>query len=59
VRDFLVALAKAEKGIKEIKILIGQAYSNKSLKKTQIYQFIKEVKEAKKALFSDIPNLKK
>jgi hypothetical protein len=45
----------ASKSINEIKILTGQANGNKSLKKTQIYQMIKEVKQEKTPLNSGIP----
>jgi hypothetical protein len=40
---------------KSIKILTGQANGNNSLKKTQIYQMIKEVKQEKTPLNSGIP----
>jgi hypothetical protein len=48
VSEFVAANAMPEKGMKDIKILIGKVYSNKILKRTQIYQNIKEVKEGKK-----------
>jgi hypothetical protein len=38
VTNFVAALAMAGKGMKEVKILTEQAYSNKSLKRAQIYQ---------------------
>jgi hypothetical protein len=48
VRDFFAALAMTRKGISEIKISTNQAYGNKSLKRKQAYQSVKEVKEKKK-----------
>jgi hypothetical protein len=59
VRDFIAALARTGKGMKEIKILADRAYGIKSLKRTQIYQIIKEVKEGKTLLTSGIPTRKK
>jgi hypothetical protein len=47
VRDLVAILALARKGTNEIKIPTDQVYSNKSLKRTQIYQIIKQVKEDK------------
>jgi hypothetical protein len=47
VRNFVAVLAMARKCMQETKILNEQAYSNKSLKKKQIYQIIIKVKEGK------------
>jgi hypothetical protein len=47
VKEFVSAVAMTGKGIKEIKILIGQANGNKILKIKQIYQNFEEVKEGK------------
>jgi hypothetical protein len=38
VKDFVAALSRAVKVIKKPKILTDQAYCNKSLKRTQVYQ---------------------
>jgi hypothetical protein len=54
VRDFVAALAMARKRMNEIKIPTDQVYDNKSLKKTEAYQFIKEVKRLKKQQSSGI-----
>jgi hypothetical protein len=43
VKEFVAAIAMTGKGMTEIKILIDQVCSNKLLKRTQIYQIIKEV----------------
>jgi hypothetical protein len=47
VRNFFAALAMARKGTKKTKIVAEQVNNNKSLKRTQIYQSTKEVKEVK------------
>jgi histone-lysine N-methyltransferase SETMAR len=59
VRDFIAALARTGKGMKEIKILADRAYGIKSLKRTQIYQIIKEVKEGKNTADQRHSNSKK
>jgi hypothetical protein len=46
-RGIVAALAMVRKGMKEVKILTFEAYGNKSLKKTQVCQIIKDVKEEK------------
>jgi len=47
VQDFIADLAKTGKSAKKIKELTDKAYGDKSLKKTQIYHIISEVKAAK------------
>jgi hypothetical protein len=45
VREFITTLALARKGMNEIKILTEKASGNTGLKKKQLYQIIKEVKD--------------
>ena len=45
VHDFVVDLAKAGKDFKAIKEMVDKAYPDSALKRTQIYQLIKTVKE--------------
>ncbi len=47
LRDFIATLAKAGKSFKDIQETVVAAYGDKSLKKTQIYAIIKNVKEGK------------
>jgi hypothetical protein len=47
MKDFVAALAKAIRVRKEIKFLTGLAYGNKSLKRIQIFQIIKDIKDGK------------
>jgi hypothetical protein len=59
MRDFVAALAIPRKSMNEIKILTGQANSNKNLKKTLISLIINKVKDEKPQLNSVIPIPKK
>ncbi len=45
--DFVVDLAKAGKSFREIQDMVSTVYSDKSLKKTAIYDIMKKVKEGK------------
>jgi hypothetical protein len=47
LRDFVATLASAWKSFKDIQETVAAAYCVKSLKKTQIYAIIKNVKEGK------------
>jgi histone-lysine N-methyltransferase SETMAR len=47
IRDFVAGLARAGKGFKEIEKTILAAFKDVSLKKTQIYEIIKQVKKGK------------
>ena len=47
VRNFIISLAKTGMKAKEIKEMVEKAYPGKGLKKTQIYDIIKGVKEGK------------
>jgi hypothetical protein len=46
---FVAAFARSRKSKKKMKILNYKAYGNKSMKRTQLYQIIKEVKVGKTA----------
>jgi hypothetical protein len=45
VRDLVAAHAMARKGMNEEKIPIDQTYVNKSLRRAQVFQINKDVKE--------------
>jgi hypothetical protein len=47
VHDFVVDLAKGGKSFKDIKKLVDDVYGDKALKKTQIYEILKQVKMGK------------
>jgi hypothetical protein len=47
LRDFVATLARAGKSFKDIQETVAEAYGDRSLKKTQIYAIIKNVKEGK------------
>jgi hypothetical protein len=47
VHDFIVDLAKGGKSFGDIKILVDDVYSDKAIKKTQIYEILKRVKMGK------------
>ena len=47
IRDFVATLARAGQDFKSIEEMVKAAYGNKGLKKTQIYEIIKKVKEGK------------
>ncbi len=47
VLNFIAALARAGKGCKEIKSLVGAAYGDTAMSKSQINRIIKAVKEGK------------
>ncbi len=47
LRDFVATLARAGKSFKVIQETVAAAYGDRSLKKTQIYAIIKNVKEGK------------
>ncbi len=47
LRDFVATLARARKSFEDIQETVALAYGDKSLKKTQIYAIIKNVKEGK------------
>jgi hypothetical protein len=59
LKDFVAALARTIKVKNKTKILTDQAYGNKSLKRMQIFQIIKEIKEGKTQLSRDIPTHQK
>jgi hypothetical protein len=44
VHDFVVDLAKGGKSFGDIKQLVDDVYREKALKKTQIYEILKQVK---------------
>jgi hypothetical protein len=46
-RDFVATLTRARKSFKDIQETVAAAYGDRSLKKTQIYAIIKNVKEGK------------
>jgi len=48
VKDFVVDLAKAGKGLKEIKQMVDTVYGDKSMSSRQIYRLLKLVKTGKK-----------
>jgi hypothetical protein len=47
VHDFVVDLAKGGKSFGDIKELVDDVYGDKALKKTQIYEILKQVKMGK------------
>jgi hypothetical protein len=47
LRDFVATLARAGKIFKDIQETVAAVYGDRSLKKTQIYAIIKNVKEGK------------
>ena len=47
VHDFVVDLAKGGKSFGEIKKLVDDVYGDKALKKTQIYEILKQLRWAK------------
>jgi hypothetical protein len=47
IRDFIAGLARAGNTFKEIKGTTEAAYGKNSIKTTQIYEFIRAVKEGK------------
>jgi histone-lysine N-methyltransferase SETMAR len=49
IRDFVGTLAVAGKSFKEIQQIVRDAYGDKAIKRTQIYDIIKKVKEGKPA----------
>jgi hypothetical protein len=49
IRDFIGALAVARKSFKEIEETVKKVYGDKALKRTQIYDIMKKVKEGKTA----------
>jgi cytochrome c-type biogenesis protein CcmH/NrfF len=59
VRDFVAALARAGKSRKEIKPLVGAAYGDKTLSKSQINRILKAVKEGKSTSDQRYSNAKK
>ncbi len=49
MRNFVGALAVAGKSFKEIQETVKNAYGDKAIKRTQIYDILKKVKEGKLA----------
>ena len=49
VHYFIVDLAKGGKSFGDIKKLVGDVYGDKALKKTQIYEILKQVKDGEKS----------
>jgi hypothetical protein len=49
IHDFVSALAVPGKSFKEIEETVKKVYDDKALKRTQIYNIMKEVKEGKPA----------
>jgi hypothetical protein len=47
LRDFVATLARVGKSFKDIQETVAAVYGDRSLKKTQIYAIIKNVKEGK------------
>jgi predicted double-glycine peptidase len=59
LKDFVAAIVRTIKVRKKTKILTEQAHGNKSLKRAQIFQNIKEIKEGKTQLIRGIPTHQK
>jgi hypothetical protein len=49
IRDFVGALAVTRKSFKEIEETVKKMYGDKALKRTQVYDIMKKVKEGKPA----------
>jgi soluble P-type ATPase len=58
IRDFVGALAVAGKPFKEIEETVKKIYGDKVLKKTQLYEIIRKVKEGKPAADQRLFNCK-